>query len=464
LASRALLLFRNLQAAVAEEARKIAVSEAELQRRELTHMMRVAALGELSGGIAHELSQPLTAILFNAQAAQELVDKNGDREAIAEILEDIVQDDRRAGEVIQHLRQLMKKGAPETTLINLNDKITSTLGLLHSELVDRRIKVQTDLRTDVPPVSGDRVQLQQVFLNLMMNAMDAMASTPPSDRILSIATRTTEEGYVEVSIRDGGPGMSAETLKRVFEPFFTTKERGLGLGLSICSTILTSHRGRPVYRTPWRGYNRGRFAAIGASASRGVVIAKVYPLPRAVPEDPVQDTDATGYVAIVDDDSSVRRAQARLLGACSFCVQTYQSGREFLDSLNSSVPACLIVDLQMADMTGLELLQHLAGMGLRIPSIVVTARDESDIRHRCELSGAVAFLLKPVMKDPLLKAIKAAIGIRVARPWRTVVTRCTEASRTTSLRLGSLSSTKSDQYGNVRAKLGGPRATMQTDA
>jgi signal transduction histidine kinase len=240
----ALLLFEIYKRRVAEEARKIAVSEAELGRSELKHMMRVAALGELSGGIAHELSQPLTAILFNAQAAQELVDKNGDREAIAEILEDIVQDDRRAGEVIQHLRQLMKKGEPETTLINLNDKIASTLGLLHSELVNRRIKVQTDLRTDVPPVSGDRVQLQQVFLNLMMNAMDAMASTPPSDRILCIATRTTEECYVEVSIRDGGPGMSAETLKRVFEPFFTTKERGLGLGLSICSTILTSHRGR----------------------------------------------------------------------------------------------------------------------------------------------------------------------------------------------------------------------------
>jgi C4-dicarboxylate-specific signal transduction histidine kinase len=243
----ALLLIAMHKRREAEEARKIAVSEAELQRKELTHAMRVAALGELSGGIAHELSQPLAAILANAQAAQAML-ANGhrDEQAVAEILGDIVEEDRRAGAVIHRLRQLLRKGEYESTPINMNDKIMSTLRLLHSELVNRRIKVQTDLETNLPTISGDEVHLQQVVLNLIMNAMDAMTSTPSSDRILRIGTRTTEKDHVEMSITDRGPGMSPEQLKRALEPFFTTKERGLGLGLSICSTIVNSHRGRLV--------------------------------------------------------------------------------------------------------------------------------------------------------------------------------------------------------------------------
>jgi C4-dicarboxylate-specific signal transduction histidine kinase len=207
--------------------------------------MRVATIGELSGGIAHELGQPLAAILANAQAAQALLaHKNHDMEAIGEILEEIVQEDSRAGQVIHRLRRLLRKGEHQSALVSLNDLIMSTLRLLHSELGNRKVRVETELKIDLPPISGDSVQLQQVLLNLMMNAMEAMASTPPSRRTLSICTRTTEEGYAEVSITDCGPGMSPDELGRLFEPFFTTKERGLGLGLSICSTIVRSHRGR----------------------------------------------------------------------------------------------------------------------------------------------------------------------------------------------------------------------------
>jgi C4-dicarboxylate-specific signal transduction histidine kinase len=241
----ALLLFEIGKRREAEKARNTAEAEADIRRKEFTHMMRVATVGELSGGVAHELGQPLAAILANAQAAQALLaGKNFDKEEILEILEDIVQDDSHAGQVIQRLGRLMKKGEHESIPINLNDKITSTLRLLHSDLVDRKIRVRTDLKTDLPPIWGDRVQLQHAFLNLMMNAMEAMASTPIYMRTLGIVTRTTEEGYVEVSITDSGPGMSPDELNRVFEPFFTTKERGLGLGLSICASILRSHRGR----------------------------------------------------------------------------------------------------------------------------------------------------------------------------------------------------------------------------
>jgi C4-dicarboxylate-specific signal transduction histidine kinase len=226
-------------------ARKAAEAEAELQQEEIAHLMRVAALGELSGGIAHELSQPLAAILANAQAAQSILSGTAhDKETIVQILEDIVEEDRRAGQVIHRLRRLLKKGEHQSALLNLNDLIQSTLALLHSELVNRKIRVELDLTPELPLISGDSVQLQQVLLNLMMNAMEAMTSTAMTVRKLSVATRVTVEGYVEVTVSDRGRGIAPEEQRRLFQPFFTTKERGLGLGLSICSTIVTSHGGR----------------------------------------------------------------------------------------------------------------------------------------------------------------------------------------------------------------------------
>ena len=225
--------------------RKNAELEADGQRKELTHMMRVAALGELSGGIAHELSQPLAAILANAQAAQALLaQKSRDEAMLSEILADIVQEDFRAGQVVHRLRRLLKRGEQQLVPTSVNDLITSTLALLHSELVDRKIKVETELDEGLTFVSGDPVQLQQVLLNLMMNSMEAMANTPASKRLLGIVTRMTKDGGIEARISDRGPGIGSNELARLFEPFFTTKGHGLGLGLSICSTIIQSHRGQ----------------------------------------------------------------------------------------------------------------------------------------------------------------------------------------------------------------------------
>ena len=225
--------------------RKSAEADASSRREETAHLLRVAALGELSGGIAHELSQPLASILFNAQAAQShLLREEHDRQLLTEILEDIVQEGRRAGQVIQRLRRLLRKGEHQSVLIDFNDLVRSTLSLLHAELVHRKIKVDLDLKPGLPPVSGDNVQLQQVLLNLMMNAMEAMDSTAAVLRRLSIATRATAEGYAEVHVSDRGRGIAPDELDRLFQPFFTTKTRGLGLGLPICSTIVTLHRGR----------------------------------------------------------------------------------------------------------------------------------------------------------------------------------------------------------------------------
>jgi C4-dicarboxylate-specific signal transduction histidine kinase len=217
----------------------------ELQRQEVAHLMRVTALGELSGAIAHEINQPLTAILSNAQAALYLLaPESPNFTEIQGALEDIVHEDSRASEVIQRLRGLLKKGESKFESVDLNKLVDSTTALLRHQLIECRVTVETNLADNLPAVLGDPVQLQQVLLNLIMNSIDAMASTPDGLRRIQICTRATEAGTIEVYLKDNGPGIKAADNKRVFVPFYSTKEHGLGLGLSICSTIIERHGGR----------------------------------------------------------------------------------------------------------------------------------------------------------------------------------------------------------------------------
>jgi C4-dicarboxylate-specific signal transduction histidine kinase len=223
---------------------KAAEAEADLQRMELAHLMRVSVLGELSGAIAHELNQPLTAILANAQAARLLLaEKSPDLGIITEVLDDIVQEDNRAGEVIHRLRGLLRKGESKYGPVDINDLVQSTLRLLHSELIARGIRVDLALADRLPLASGDAVQLQQVLLNLVMNATDAMSSTVPPRRLITIRTQPGTDGHIAAIVADRGRGIAAVAKDRLFQPFFTTKDHGLGLGLSICATIVKSHGG-----------------------------------------------------------------------------------------------------------------------------------------------------------------------------------------------------------------------------
>jgi PAS domain S-box-containing protein len=225
-------------------ARKRAEMEAEEQRRELAHLSRVASLGELSGALAHELNQPLAAILANTRAAQRMVTgANPDLTEIRDVLEDIALDDRRAGEVIGRLRVLLKKGEARPTEVDLNELVTEVRDLLHSDLIRRRVSTETDLAPFLPPVLGERVELQQVLLNLVGNACDAMVLTAADQRLLTMSTSLTDAGGVQLSVSDRGEGIPPERLIHVFDAFFTTKENGLGLGLAICRSIVTAHGG-----------------------------------------------------------------------------------------------------------------------------------------------------------------------------------------------------------------------------
>jgi signal transduction histidine kinase len=224
---------------------KQAEAETLRQRTELAHLSRVTMLGELSGSMAHELNQPLTAILSNAQAAQRfLAHENADLNEVRDILADIVEQDNRAGEVIRRLRLLLKKGEVQQLPLDLNDVVQEVLKLVRSDLVNQSVAVQTVLVPDLPLVNGDRVQLQQVLLNLVMNACDAMSGNPSTNRQLIVRTELCAGKSVRVSVADLGIGLAPDKLEQVFEPFFTTKPHGLGLGLSVCRTIITAHGGK----------------------------------------------------------------------------------------------------------------------------------------------------------------------------------------------------------------------------
>jgi two-component system, LuxR family, sensor kinase FixL len=218
--------------------------EAVRQRDELAHLSRVAMLGELSGSLAHELNQPLTAILSNAQAAQRFLAHSPPRvDKLAEILTDIVKSDHRAGAVIQRLRSLLRKEEAQRHPLDLNDVVEESLRLMRSDLLNRHVTVSTALAQALPAVSGDRNQLQQVLLNLVINACDAMDGRD-ADRRLLVRTQTTAEGGVVVAVADCGTGIPSADLERIFESFMTTKAQGMGLGLAICRSIVEAHGGR----------------------------------------------------------------------------------------------------------------------------------------------------------------------------------------------------------------------------
>jgi two-component system, LuxR family, sensor kinase FixL len=219
--------------------------EVHQQRHELAHLSRVATVGELSGALAHELNQPLTAILSNAQAAQRFLTAEPiDVPELRAILSDIVDADKRAAAVIDRVRTLLKKQETQFAVLNVNDVVKETIELAHSEFVTRRVSIVSRWTSEQPSILGDRVQLQQVMLNLMLNACDAMSGMPFDDRRLFISTVVDPGGFVRIEVADRGTGIPDADIDRVFEPFFSSKREGLGLGLAICRSIITAHGGR----------------------------------------------------------------------------------------------------------------------------------------------------------------------------------------------------------------------------
>jgi C4-dicarboxylate-specific signal transduction histidine kinase len=225
--------------------RERAERETQELRQTIAHFGRVASLGELSASLAHELNQPLTAILSNVQAARRFLAAAPDNLGeIHEILTDIEEDDRRAGEVIRRLRTMIRKGQTEHQVFYLHDQVREVTHLIAPDTRIRQIPVVLELDSALPPVRADQIQLSQVILNLMMNGADAMEKINPGERELLLRTWRYDDASVALSVRDRGVGISVSPVDRIFEPFYTSKRDGMGMGLSICRSILEAHGGR----------------------------------------------------------------------------------------------------------------------------------------------------------------------------------------------------------------------------
>ena len=223
--------------------RKRAEIQAEQDHAALRHMTRVSLLGQLSASIAHQLNQPLAAILSNAEAAQVILGREPlDVPELREICNDIVSEDHRAAEVIRRLGALFKRGEPAFAALHTNELVRDTVELARANLLARHVVPALRLAPDLPPLSGDRVQLQQLLLNLIVNAADAMETIPQVERKLTISTQA-QAGDVLLCVTDRGPGIPEEAMGKLFEPFWGTKAAGMGIGLAVCRSIASAHRG-----------------------------------------------------------------------------------------------------------------------------------------------------------------------------------------------------------------------------
>jgi PAS domain S-box-containing protein len=225
--------------------RRQAEMSEQQHREQLAHVTRVATLGELTASLAHEVNQPLNAVMNNAQAALRFLHREQpDLEEVGEALGDIVQDGKRASEVIQRLRQFLRPGEMHAQAVDINQVIKETTALTRNEFQSSNIRLRFLLTDNLPPVWADRIQIQQVVLNLLMNAKEAMDQAGTNPREILVMTEQEDEGIVKVSFLDRGPGLTSENLQKIFEPFYTTKTAGMGLGLAISRSIIASLGGR----------------------------------------------------------------------------------------------------------------------------------------------------------------------------------------------------------------------------
>ena len=232
----------DVTAAVRAEQAEEALHKTQM---ELAHVARVTTLGELAASIAHEVNQPLAAIVINGEVGLRWLDREvPDLAEVREALGGMISNGRRASEIIQRLRALSRKTETQKVALDINDAISEVIPLVQQEVLSHRVSLRLDLAPTLPAVLGDRVQLQQVIINLIVNGMEAMAPVTDRPRELVVRSQLDDSGQVLVAVEDSGVGIDPENAKQLFNAFFTTKPSGMGMGLSICRSIIENHGGR----------------------------------------------------------------------------------------------------------------------------------------------------------------------------------------------------------------------------
>ncbi len=237
-------IIREIQTASRDVTDRILDKKARLRGQQLAHVFRLSTMEEMASGMAHEISQPLAAIVNYTQGCVRYLQKeNHDPAQLAEIMNKAVTQAERAGEVIHRLKNFFCKGQLLRTPCKINSLIREAVSLIRSDLTISRTRVEFDLDRGLIPLSADRIQVQQVILNLIQNGMDAMQENDPRQRRINIQTRAANQNTIEVTVTDSGPGFSKDMIHKVFQPFFTTKAHGRGMGLAICRSIIEAHGG-----------------------------------------------------------------------------------------------------------------------------------------------------------------------------------------------------------------------------
>jgi FixJ family two-component response regulator/signal transduction histidine kinase len=368
-------------------------------RAQAAHAARVATTGMLAASLIHELTQPLAASLANAQTAADLLASPApDIAELRSAVADIVADDRRVGELIQQLRRFLRRGEADRREIPVRHAIEDALRLVARDAAERGVAIAVDVDPSLPSVIADRVQIQQVLVNLLSNACDAVAAEAVRDPRVAVHARATRDG-VAIEVEDKGPGIDEATLAHVFDPFFTTKPKGMGLGLSISRSIVAAHGGKLSVRsavgrgTVFRVELPSRVRPVQAAPVRGAIAA-----------------EPSGTVFVVDDDPSMRRALERQLRTAGYGVESFATARAFLDHRRDNGAACVVSDVRMPGLSGLDLQASLVDAKCELPIVFVSGHGDVSMTAAALRAGAVNFLPKPFTKEALLAAVAEAMS------------------------------------------------------
>lgn len=393
--------------------------------KQAAHTARLNSMGELASRIIHEVSQPLAAIVAYSEACSRLLASGHyDLRELVASLDDIGKQAERAGKIIRKIRNFVSKHEARFVETDINGLVRETLRLM--ELDPNWRATQFHLKTETAELRAqvDPVMIEQVILNLLHNALEAMQDQPSEQRRLTLRTRRNTDGEVEVEVEDEGPGLSTTQFKQLFQPFTSTKPNGMGMGLTISRSIIMQHGGRL-----WVSTNPE-----GAPASDS-------PCHTTMTKQTSQHPKPT--VHIVDDDASVRKALSLLVGSAELEAETYASAREFLFRYRPDGPACLVLDIRMPEMDGLELQAVLAENRDPIPIIMVTGQGDIPMAVRAIKQGALDFIEKPFPQGRLLQLVKLALDRDEKEHARHV--RCAELER----RMASLTRREQDVLGGL---------------
>lgn len=394
---RAMLLGEVLAGMLARQEAERREQEAQAQA---AHAARVGTMGVFAASLVHELTQPIAASLANAEIAAELLAApSPDLDELRATVADLVADDRRAGDLIQQLRRFLRRGESQRTELDLRDAIDEVLRIVAGDAAEKGISLDVELAEALPKFVGDGVQIEQVILNLLLNGFDAVAAQAPDSRRVALRARSSDAGMT-IEVTDSGPGIDEPTLARIFQPFFTTKPRGMGLGLSIGRSIVTAHGGK---------------LSVQSAPGAGTTFRIELPL-RPGPDAPrapqlIAPAARTGTVFIIDDDPSMRRALDRQLQHEGFRVETFESAQAFLDRAPEAGVACIVSDVRMPGLSGLDLQASLTEAGRELPIVFMSGHGDIPTTVHAMKAGAVSFLPKPFTRPELL----AAIGEGLAR-------------------------------------------------